>query len=530
MGKEKPIIEIPPPRGWEKFGGGFLATYYIKTNRVFTTLRKYGWIFTVLVALGGSFVEPKLGLGVIGIMAGLIGTSFFKGRYWCGNICPHGSLFDSLIHPISLNKNIPGFLKSKPMILGFFIFFMYNFGGNTLNALQHWGDASFWDRLGMVFSRTYLMVFVVGGLLGLIRNPRTWCQFCPMGTLEKGSYALGTKLNLNKSTDKKLTIESKEKCHACGKCARVCPFQLEPYTNFSENNQFDDVNCIRCGTCVENCPAGILSFENEREALELKLNSNLEGYEERQKIVAIITTINELDKEVKEFTFAFKDPAKVAYKAGQFILVKLKGHEKMFRAYSIASYNEDDRKLSVIIKKVAKGYGTENIFEHFREGDTVELEGPMGEELVVARDVKKVLFIGNGIGMTPFIPLTKDTLLHRKEIEQVTFVHGQRREKDFYYQDYFLELEKSYQRFDYLPIASRPEKVETMKGYVMDGIKNLNLEDHHVYMCGSPRMIRDTMNLLLEKGVPKERIFYESEEKIKLDDKQELTKKNKKSA
>lgn len=507
-----------------------MASYYIKTNRVFTALRKYGWIFTVLVALGGTFVEPKLGLAVIGIMVGLIATSFFKGRYWCGNICPHGSLFDSVIHPISLNKKIPGFLKSTPMVIGFFLFFMYNFGGNTLAAFENWGDASFWDRMGMVFSRTYLMVFVVGGLLGLVRNPRTWCQFCPMGTLEKISYSAGTKLNANKNTDKKLTIEAKEKCHACGKCARVCPFQLEPYTNFSDNNQFDDMNCIRCGTCVENCPAGILSFDTERDALELKLNADLDGYRERQKILSELTEIKDLGENIKEFTFEFRKPDRVAYKAGQFMLVKLKGHESMYRAYSIASYNEDDRSVRMIIKKVPGGYGTENIFDLFHVGDSVELEGPMGEELVVAEDAKKVLFVGNGIGMTPFIALAKDTLKHRENIDDVVFVHGQRKEKDFYYHDYFLDLEKSHDRFNYLPIASRPEQSSTAKGYVMDQIKDLDLKDHHVYMCGSPRMITDTMNLLLEKGVPRDRISYESEEKIKEADENGNITKSKKSA
>ncbi len=27
--------------------------YFIKTNRAFSGIRKYGWIFTVLVAIGG---------------------------------------------------------------------------------------------------------------------------------------------------------------------------------------------------------------------------------------------------------------------------------------------------------------------------------------------------------------------------------------------------------------------------------------------------------------------------------------------
>lgn len=57
----------------------YLSNYYIKTNRTFTTIRKYGWMFTLLVAIGGLW-EPKLGLLVVLIMAGLTTTAFFTGR------------------------------------------------------------------------------------------------------------------------------------------------------------------------------------------------------------------------------------------------------------------------------------------------------------------------------------------------------------------------------------------------------------------------------------------------------------------
>jgi polyferredoxin len=57
-------------------------------------------------------------------MVGLTTVSFFKGRYWCGNICPHGSLFDSLLYPITNNKKIPSFFKSKALGIIFFIFFL----------------------------------------------------------------------------------------------------------------------------------------------------------------------------------------------------------------------------------------------------------------------------------------------------------------------------------------------------------------------------------------------------------------------
>src|SRR5690606_14459066 len=138
-------------------------------------------------------------------------------------------LFDRLALPISLNKKIPEFFKSKYMIVGFFIFFMFNFSRKVIKAFNFWGTYDFLDKLGFVFVTTYLMVLITGGLAAVLINPRTWCQFCPMGTIQKLSYSLGKALGITKKFEKKITIEAKEKCHAGGKCARVCPFQLPPY-------------------------------------------------------------------------------------------------------------------------------------------------------------------------------------------------------------------------------------------------------------------------------------------------------------
>ncbi len=251
-----------------------MKNYFIKTNRTFTFIRKYSWIFTLLVAIGGLW-QPKLGLLVLFIMAGLTLTSFFTGRYWCGNFCPHGSLFDRLLLPVSKLKKIPDFLKSKTMIIGFFFFFMFNFSRKLIKISKSWGTFDFLDKLGLLFANTYLMVLVVGGSLAIFLNARTWCQFCPMGSLQKLSYKLGSLTGITKKTEKKVTISDKDKCRQCGLCSRVCPFQLSPHLNFSHNNQFDNINCIKCSTCIENCPVNILSLATEAEAIQLRdMSSN----------------------------------------------------------------------------------------------------------------------------------------------------------------------------------------------------------------------------------------------------------------
>lgn len=235
-------------------------SYYLKRNRTFTFIRKYAWIITILIAIGGLW-QPKLGLLVLFIMSGLIITSFFTGRYWCGNFCPHGSLFDRILLPISQNKAIPKPLKSRPMIIVFFIFFMFNFCKKIINVFGNWGNYDFLDKFGLLFVNTYLMVLIIGSLMAIFITPRTWCQFCPMGTMQKLSYSLGKSTGVAKKTDKKISISDINLCRNCGLCAKVCPFQLEPYKNWNGNNEFDDINCIRCSNCVEYCPVKILSLK-----------------------------------------------------------------------------------------------------------------------------------------------------------------------------------------------------------------------------------------------------------------------------
>jgi NAD(P)H-flavin reductase/polyferredoxin len=486
-----------------------MENFNIKTNRAFTKVRRYAWIFTVAVAIGGLWY-PKLGLLVLPIILSLTVMSFFKGRYWCGNFCPHGSLYDHVMMPLSRNKMIFPFLKSKITVSLFFLWFLFNLSRKFIRVSAFFGTMAFWDKVGFIFVTTYLMVLVVGGTLSFFNAPRSWCQICPMGVLQRTSYRLGKFLGIAKKTDVKITIASKDMCHTCGKCARVCPMQLTPYLEFNDNNQLDSPLCIRCSTCVENCPANILSLNKEAEAIKIKEKIDLEGYESRQKIQSQIVEINELASDLREFKFEFIKPSKVEYKPGQFILVKIQENPIMYRAYSISSYNEDGTSVSVIIKKAPNGYGTGIIFDSFKVGDMIELDGPLGNELIVDKSAEKVLFVANGIGITPFIPMIRDMIENPNNTKDIKLVYGVRSETEFIYDEYFNKYSKDNDKFEYIKIASRPKKDDIRKGYVTDIIKELEPKGYKVYICGSKPMIKDTLKTLDVLDVKKEDVFYES--------------------
>lgn len=232
----------------------------IKTNRIFTTWRKWSWIFTFFIAIGGLFI-PSLGIIVLGIIAFLTVDSFFRGRYWCGNFCPHGSLFDGLLLKFSRNKAIPSLFKDNIVASGVFFLFMFNIICRLGVGLNNFTGADIISKIGFTLVFTYWVVLIIGIPLGIFITPRMWCQVCPMGMLQSFSLTIGKFLGVQKHTAPKLKIIDEDNCSKCGLCSKACPMQLEVHYNFNEANILTDENCIKCSTCVNACPKNILIIE-----------------------------------------------------------------------------------------------------------------------------------------------------------------------------------------------------------------------------------------------------------------------------
>lgn len=225
----------------------------MKNVRIRNNIRKYAWTLVVIIAFGGLYF-PVLGLLLVPIMLGLPVMGFKAGKFWCGNICPHGSLFDLFLHPISRENKVPSFMKGKIFKYSFFSLFMYMMISRLIFAFNNFSDFTLVEKVGAVFATNYLVVTLIGIITGLLINSRTWCHFCPMGTFQDIFNKLG-------KGGSNIEFANESKCVACKKCINACPMGLEVYQKIT-SKEFED-KCIKCQTCVFSCPTNALIYKQK---------------------------------------------------------------------------------------------------------------------------------------------------------------------------------------------------------------------------------------------------------------------------
>jgi polyferredoxin len=201
-------------------------------------------------------------------MAGILVLTFIAGRYFCGWVCPMGSLTDLLDLAASPLRKINPFkgwkagfatkwVKHPPswFILGISlpaIFF-------TPPVIQFF-HPNVW--IVRVFSLSTLGLAFAGLLVVFaVFSRRFWCAYlCPLGAL----YGLIGKVSLFKF--------SIAKCSHCGRCA-LCPMDAALHTQrgmpgvpFAEGYRIIRHQCILCFDYEERCP--VEGFRYAKQFLE----------------------------------------------------------------------------------------------------------------------------------------------------------------------------------------------------------------------------------------------------------------------
>ena len=100
------------------------------------------WIIIAYILLGWFF--PVVGLAAIICMIGPVLFSIWRGRWWCGNVCPRGNLYSQVLSKYSPHRPIPKFVRTFGFRL-FMVFFIFTMFGIQLSFVP-WSQQSILDN------------------------------------------------------------------------------------------------------------------------------------------------------------------------------------------------------------------------------------------------------------------------------------------------------------------------------------------------------------------------------------------------
>ena len=175
----------------------------------------YLWIVSLLYLVLGFFNIMFAWLGLICFFVPLIISIVSGNKTYCNRYCGRGQLFGILGGKLGLSrkKDVPKFLKSKWFRYGFLAFFMFMFGNMLFstylvfkgaNSMREvvtilWTFKVPWSfafnganvpawmvQFAFGFYSVMLTSTILGAITMLLYKPRSWCVYCPMGTMTQG--------------------------------------------------------------------------------------------------------------------------------------------------------------------------------------------------------------------------------------------------------------------------------------------------------------------------------------------------------
>ena len=120
------------------------------------------------------------------------------------------------------------------------------------------------------------------------------------------------------------------------------------------------------------------------------------------KETAKVVRQQQIDEGIFDMELSFPKGAALA-KPGQFIVMYCNDKSKLLpRPISICGINKEEGTLRVVYR--VAGEGTKE-FSEMKEGDTLEVMGPLGNGFALKEE--KAIIIGGGIGIPPMLELAK---------------------------------------------------------------------------------------------------------------------------
>jgi NAD(P)H-flavin reductase/hemoglobin-like flavoprotein len=203
---------------------------------------------------------------------------------------------------------------------------------------------------------------------------------------------------------------------------------------------------------------------------------------------------------------------RLPYLPGQSISLETPTRPRLWRYYSPANMPAEDGLIELHVRSVDGGPVSGALVQNTSPGDVLRLGAPVGDRLVLEPGSSRdLVLIAGGTGLAPMKALVEQVAAEGRN-RQVHLFWGCRWSWELYDLEALGRLTAAHPWLQVTPCVS----VETGWG---DGIRDTAVAaalaagpwpDHEIYVCGSPSMVRGTVDGLRAGDVPDGRIHFET--------------------
>ncbi|KNX38423.1 globin domain-containing protein [Luteipulveratus halotolerans] len=204
---------------------------------------------------------------------------------------------------------------------------------------------------------------------------------------------------------------------------------------------------------------------------------------------------------------------RMEFEPGQSMAVELARLPRLWRYLSPANAPRRNGTLELHVQRVPGGQVSATMVKTVKVGDTVRLGAPIGQELTLpADDLRPLVMVAASTGLAPLRAHLERIDHHWQrtgEAPRVHLFHGARLPWNLYEHDLLTQL-TSREWFDYTPVVSDDPTYPGERGLVGDvAARDRDWSGHVALVCGSPDMVRHTVDRLAATGLDRADIRYE---------------------
>lgn len=229
-----------------------------------------------------------------------------------------------------------------------------------------------------------------------------------------------------------------------------------------------------------------------------------------QRYSCTLVNKQEVAPNVLQVIFELPQNASFPFIAGQYILLLIPSSSgTVRRCYSIASSPADKTRFELLLHLVPGGVAS-NYIQNAKKGAVFEFEGPAGMFFIRNSPLPKV-FCVTGTGIAPI----RSYLLSPPFSAPIHLIWGVCSIKDLYLEKELAHIQNTSKLFRFTVCLSREQTFAEnyyhgrVTNLLRDILQNKAGLGSEYYICGSKEMVLDSKQLLLEKGLEKNRIFTE---------------------